>query len=124
MFGGLKQSFSKSVGVVLSNWRAAKSPRVIPQSKDPAEKRADSIKMVFSLMAPPLWEMKRQLEVRKEKKMCAFLLIFGLSLPNHEFGEGFAHKIDKFNYFTQVVRHLYQFLTVLSIFSLTGKHTN
>ena len=68
---GEKQSFSKSLGLVLSNWRAANRPRKIPQRIEPAENTADMIKMVFSLMAPPLWEMKRQLKTKREKNMLA-----------------------------------------------------
>ena len=66
LLGGEKQSFSKSLGLVLSNWRAANRPRKIPQRIEPAENTADMIKMVFSLMAPPLWEMKRQLKTKRE----------------------------------------------------------
>ena len=85
---GEKQSFSKSLGVVLSNWRAANTPRTIPQRMEPAENTADMIKMVFSLMAPPLWEMKRQLIFPKEAEK---ILIFLISLdiyyvPDHQFG--------------------------------------
>ena len=83
---GEKQSFSKSLGVVLSNWRAANTPRTIPQRMEPAENTADMIKMVFSLMAPPLWEMKRQLIFPKEaqkKEILIFLISLDLSRKNH-----------------------------------------
>ena len=86
---GEKQSFSKSLGVVLSNWRAANTPRTIPQRMEPAENTADMIKMVFSLMAPPLWEMKRQLIFPKEaqkKNTDLFDIINIYYVPDHQFG--------------------------------------